>query len=222
MTQSIWMKIDREQLENPPALLTPEDECYFLREYTAGGGYAASVGNQLIENFKKKRETEGTAQWTWKKRAARQFARELADLLGDEQATLVAIPPSKVRDDDAFDPRFDLLAENLREFCPNITIEEPLVRKESVKALHEGGERNLRSIYKSLRWAGFEEEPPERIYLVDDVLTRGTSYRACKLLLQKHHPGLEVIGLFWTRCIWKNDAAAIFADDIDPEEDDSS
>jgi hypothetical protein len=62
MERPVWMKIDLSQLENPPKHLRTEDECYFLREYTAHGGYNSSEGNQDVDNFKKKRETENTAQ----------------------------------------------------------------------------------------------------------------------------------------------------------------
>jgi predicted amidophosphoribosyltransferase len=71
------------------------------------------------------------------------------------------------------------------------------------------------AIYSSLRWVGFRGEAPSQVVLIDDVLTSGTSYRACKRLIREHHPNMDVIGLFWTRCIWKNSAAEDFAEDIE-------
>ena len=37
--------------------LTPEDDCYFLGEYTARKGFVFSATNQLVLNFKKSRDS---------------------------------------------------------------------------------------------------------------------------------------------------------------------
>lgn len=39
--------------------LAADDECYFLREYTAGGGFQAGETNQLILNLKKSPDRRG-------------------------------------------------------------------------------------------------------------------------------------------------------------------
>lgn len=216
MPADAWIRVDLDHLDNPPALLRPSDDCYFLREYTSHGGYAASTGNQDIENFKKERHLEGTPQWHYKGVAARKFARELAALIGDDPWTLMAIPTSKLKSDAEYDPRFDMLFDHLKRHCPQVRIVEPLRRRQSVQALHKGGDRRIRAVYDSLHWVGFDDDPPSELVLLDDVLTHGTSYRACMKHIHQHHPDMELAGVFWTRCIWP-DAPE---DDDDDEDDD--
>ena len=47
--------------------LTPDDECYFLGEYTARKGYAFGATNQLVLNFKKPMTKRTTAQWRYRR-----------------------------------------------------------------------------------------------------------------------------------------------------------
>jgi len=88
--------------------LTPEDECYFLGEYTARKGYAFSATNQLILNFKKSMDKRATAQWRYKERAIEEAAAAFRAALNSEWldgATLVPIPPSKSKSDALYDDR---------------------------------------------------------------------------------------------------------------------
>ena len=88
--------------------LTPEDECYFLGEYTARKGYAFSATNQLILNFKKSMAKRATAQWRYKERAIEEAAAAFRAALNSEWldgATLVPIPPSKSKSDALYDDR---------------------------------------------------------------------------------------------------------------------
>jgi hypothetical protein len=88
--------------------LTPEDECYFLREYTRGVGYQASDTNQLIANLKKSTERRGQRDYPYKQQAIEIVGREFRSALNLEwlkTATLVPIPPSSSRDDPHFDDR---------------------------------------------------------------------------------------------------------------------
>jgi hypothetical protein len=54
--------------------LTPEDNCYFLGEYTARKGFAFSATNQLVLNFKKSMDKRGTPEWWYKDRAIDEVA----------------------------------------------------------------------------------------------------------------------------------------------------
>jgi hypothetical protein len=61
--------------------LTATDECWFLREYTAGAGYAHSATNDLISNFKKPVAKKGGPEWKYKTLAIQQIAGELDRVL---------------------------------------------------------------------------------------------------------------------------------------------
>jgi hypothetical protein len=50
--------------------LSPEDECYYLGEYTARKGYAFSPINDLVQNLKKPMDRRGKPEWRYKEWAA--------------------------------------------------------------------------------------------------------------------------------------------------------
>ena len=56
--------------------LTPDDDCYYLREYTSHKGSGASDTNNLILNFKKEPDRVGRPEWRYKEEAVRQLAAE--------------------------------------------------------------------------------------------------------------------------------------------------
>jgi hypothetical protein len=87
--------------------LEASDLCFFLREYTKGGGYQASETNQLIINLKKEPKYRGTPSWKYKARAIAKCATELRSALLNylNGWTVVPIPPSKAKDDPGHDDR---------------------------------------------------------------------------------------------------------------------
>jgi hypothetical protein len=53
-----------DELTRPDhSYLTAEDDCFFLGEYTARGGYSFSDTNQLVLNFKKDMSKRGQPEW---------------------------------------------------------------------------------------------------------------------------------------------------------------
>lgn len=194
----LWKKIEQHDL---PRYLTPGDVCYHAREYIAGGGWQASEANQLILNFKKGPEKKATGEWYWKVRAIEQFAREVADL-SLKDFCLVAIPTSKPNGHPQHDERFYLMLGELHRLRPKWHIEEPIVRAAPCQAQHEGGNRSIHAARRTMRWEGFEAIPSKGVFLIDDVLTWGTNFKACQQMIREHHPDLPVGGLFWARTIW--------------------
>src|SRR6202000_181619 len=112
---ALLSKID-ELLLPEHSSLDSSDECYFLREYTAGRGFAFSETNNLISNFKKPPALAGTSQGFYKELALEQLAAELRGSLGAgwlKTATLVPIPPSKAADHPDHDDRLSRLLAKL-------------------------------------------------------------------------------------------------------------
>lgn len=185
-----------ETLPNPPSNLDlNQDTCYFAREFISGGGFAFGT-NQLIFNFKKGPEKKGTVEWSYKESAVKQFAAELPF---KKPSTIAFIPTSKRRDDTRYDPRFDMLADELGLLCPFISIEEPIEIAASREAVHyQHGPRSVADYLTTYRWIGFRNQPVDRLIVVDDVLTSGAQFKAYKATVQKHCPELDVIGVFWS------------------------
>ena len=88
--------------------LAEDDQCAFIGEYTARAGYQHSETNQLILNLKKGMDRRGRPEWRYKEAAIKEVERALEAVLSDwalNDCTFVPMPPSKTRDDPAYDDR---------------------------------------------------------------------------------------------------------------------
>jgi len=203
-----WQKLDINVIQNPPRWLTRDDECYYAREFTVRGGYQASQTNQLIFNLKKTIDRQGQPDWPYKQQAIAQFAKELASLL-TRAGVVMCIPPSKPKDDPFYDNRLDDVLNKLVQYNPKIQVVSPIVRTTAVKAKHEGGPRDPDIELQSLHWQGLTvPRVPSYMILVDDIITSGSSFNACRQLILHNVPNVRVIGVFWARAIDKGPQAS--------------
>jgi hypothetical protein len=196
----LWKRIEISTLEHPPALLGADDICYYARDYISKGGYKSSEANQLILNLKKDISKKGTHEWQYKIRAIKQFSTELAGGLLQDYA-VAFIPTSKLIDDPACDPRWEILKDELASARPDLKFKRPIVRRESCSAVHSGGARKMAAIRATLDWRGFKNVP-DTIILIDDVITAGAHFKVCKNMILERHPDVKVYGIFWARTIW--------------------
>lgn len=172
-------------------------------EYFVGHGYRGE-GNDIITNFKKGQELKGTPQYRWKKwaigRAADVF-REILDLKALEEWTLIPVPPRQCREDKLYDDRLvKLVAQICRE--TNVDNRELLYCHETRPSTNpkDGPKLTINDIYKNLRIDKQLVKPmPRKIILVDDVLTAGKNFKACKRMLLEHFPNIPIVGMFIAR-----------------------
>lgn len=196
-------KID-ELLLPEYSYLDGSDECYFLREYTAGRGYAFSETNNLISNFKKPPSRAGTSQGFYKDQALEQLAAELRGSLGEgwlKTATLVPIPPSKAIDHPDHDDR---LARLLAKLAPGPLDIRLLLRQEkTTDAAHLSPHRpRPEAIAANYRVnLALLTPKPAALAIVDDVLTTGAHFKAARQVLRPHFPGIPMIGIFLARTV---------------------
>jgi len=198
----MWRKLDVAQ--TLPHYIAPDDLIYYAREYISGGQASASPCNQLILNFKKSPSRKGKPDWRYKAIATAQFARELASGIKDG-AALAAIPSSKCKSDPEYDCRFEDLFARLKQLMPTVAIEWPFLLKTSVTSRHSGGNRRPDEFYDNLEWVGFVN-PKDHIILVDDVITTGSGFVGAKRMINEHHPEMRVVGVFWGKTIWLDEA----------------
>lgn len=183
--------------------LTPEDTCYFLGEYTARKGYAFSVTNNLVLNFKKPVTRRGQAQWQYKEQAIVQAAAAFRASLNVEWlnvATLVPIPPSKAKTDPLYDDRLVRMLKAIRA-TPALDVRELIIQTQSTDAVHDQTTRprpdQIEAIYQVD--ASLKTPAPTVIGLFDDILTTGAHFRAAQAVLQRAFPGVRIIGVFIAR-----------------------
>lgn len=196
---ALWKTLDK--VENPPYFLDAElrPKCYFAREYIAKGGYQASECNQLILNLKKPMSRQGTNEWRWKVRAIQQFVQELGGF-SDADYAVMAIPTSKSRQDPEYDDRLDQVVQLFAASKTKIAVVAPIERLQTEQAHHLGRTRSIRDIVNSLNWVGFDDVPGT-LLMVDDVITCGTNFMACRQMILQRHPHIDIHGAFWARTV---------------------
>ena len=198
-----WKKFD--PVFGMPTNMEGGENCYYARERLSKGGFGASVANQLTDNFKIDPAVESSHPYRWNKHkvgAVNQFADELAGFLPKEIA-ISAIPPHAKRGDEEFDPRFDMLFDALRRIRPDLRPCEPVIQSRSTIPAHLADERpSIEEILSTLQYVGFSGSAPKHLVLIDDVVTAGKHFSACRRLILANALGIHIYGVFWAKTIW--------------------
>ena len=186
-------------------LLNSEDNCFFLYERTSGRGYSYSCANQLVANIKKHPVNSSPAELIHKRKAIRQCSDALRKVLKPEclkQAVLVPVPPSKKMGDPAYDDRMEKICQGIG---PNTDVRKIVIQGESMVPSHERGGDRI-SVADLLGAYTIDEKlvsPAKRyIFVVDDVLTVGTHYRAMHTILSERFSDAEISGIFIARRVF--------------------
>lgn len=204
MSYHKWKKLS-EIFNGRPYLLDDEDidKCYVAREYISHGGYNASDTNNLIQNFKMGSHVP-ESRLHYRNNAIEIFATELLELFNSSDfinQIIIVIPSSKIKTDVEYDDRMDKVCLILKNNV-NIQILEPIRRKSSRLARHTmSDKRDIDTEYNELEWISDElgnlDNGNATVIILDDVITSGASYKACKKIIHEHYPNLEVYGVFW-------------------------
>lgn len=151
----------------------------------------------------------------WVKDARHDVLRRIAELCKEQESkalkgtfgpdvTLVPVPRSAPRrTPDTLWPGLSL-ATALFEHALGRDVQKLLVRTQAVPDAHgsAGGERpTVSTLSGSLRWRGDLGSNLERILLVDDVVTRGTTFLSARDVIQDIQPELEVEGFAAIRTV---------------------
>ena len=207
---SHFLEID-ELVRSDHWYLEPEDECYYIGEYTARGGHACSETNQLIHNFKKSLERRGRPEWNYKERAISTIANLIrANIRNDAVLTFVPIPPSKSKDHPLYDDRMSRVLSSASSGRLS-DVRELIVQIRSVEATHLSNERPSPDdlLQNYLLDEALCMPEPKLIFLVDDVLTTGCHFKAAKRLLSARFPNVRIVGLFVARRVPNSDFDAL-------------
>jgi len=190
------------------AHLSATDQCYFLREYTSGRGFAHSETNRLILNLKKSPDRRGFPDWRYKDEAIRQVAREFRESLNPDRlsgVTFVPMPSSKQKHDPLYDDRM-LRVLHALDPARTLDIRELLLISQSIAPAHT---LSVRPTIEQLI-ANYEIDETlvrvrpalKSIALVDDVITTGAHFVAAKRALAVRFPGVLIRGLFVARRVF--------------------
>jgi predicted amidophosphoribosyltransferase len=164
--------------------------------------------NKLIINLKKPMDRRGRPEWPYKIQAIQEAGRALRaaiDALNPRWlslATLVPVPPSKVRTDPMYDDRMLEVLQALAQGI-QVDIREIVLQRENMDAAHGG---DVRPCVENLVAACYIDAnlvlPPPRVFgIIDDVLTTGSHFKAVQKVLRARFPGVETYGIFIARRI---------------------
>lgn len=124
----------------------------------------------------------------------------------DPDVTLVPAPRSKPQRGDALWPT-RVLCERVRMAGLGADVVPYLRRTERVAESKSSSGADRPGLDTHLRSIEVEESilPPNRITVVDDVVTRGATLLACKILLEDAFPGCEVNAFAFVRTVSERD-----------------
>jgi hypothetical protein len=131
------------------------------------------------------------------------YCESFPHVLTIEETIIIPIPPSKIRSHPLYDDRLIQTLNIFGNYFPSADIREILSFRENLRASHEGPPRPTpEEIYQNL----IVDESlcritKAKIVLVDDVITAGAHFKACKAKLSEYFPDTEVIGIFIARRI---------------------
>ena len=189
--------------------LDDSDDCYCLGLYHPRHGYQGGDLNQLIYNLKKRPTSKNSNPQAYrhKRKAILRISSALRQSMNESclnnEITLVPVPPSKIIGDPDYDDRILQICNQMVKGLDSPHVLDLLSMKKSLVASHLANterpskvelENNLR-----LNTPPANQKPRPYIILVDDVITSGAHYSACKEVLTKHYPKVMVMGMFVAR-----------------------
>ncbi len=191
------------------AILLFADELYSTGDFTIGKHAEHSPMNALIHNYKKKPTRKGQPDWPFKeesiKVAADRFRISILQTIGIrdrfKKAILVPTPPSHAKNSPEYDDRNLNLLTYLNSHSD---IRELILQKESREPLHKSRARNPKELEMNyyLNPSTNLDLGDSEVWLFDDVLTKGTHFRAMSDFLRSHYPNVKTVGFYIARSVY--------------------
>lgn len=213
MSEREWQQVD-EMWRAGRGNLNESDLCffYFVRD---DRGFRGSHDNDVMYDFKHDpaQYPPGTRPYEHKMKAVEECAGHLAGFLEANKETfrgldvcLVPMPTSHPRGSESFDSRIDLVCEMATERVAWVGVHKVLDVTSDLPKSHLGGSRDVEFLSENIVC---HRIPPTTVptfaILVDDVLTTGAHYAACKRAMRAANPRVEVMGLFLSIYVRRSD-----------------
>ncbi len=197
--------------------LDEDDECFYIGEYTSRQGYGYSKINQAIYNLKiePKVQHENPYRYQYKTQTiaaiGQCFRSNIKTEYLEQHATIIPIPPSKTRTHPDYDDRILQICNKIVADIANPDVQDIIVPNVDMAATHEQEHKptpdELYAAYTIECQAAYR--PRGITILVDDVLTTGSHFKACKRLINERFPETHVIGFFAARRVIANPFEAL-------------
>lgn len=188
--------------------LNTTDQIRYWRTYTPKENYHFSETNRLIQNFKISPQEKH--RLIHKKAAIEQIAHEFMQLIPDQvyqNFTFVPIPPSKPLNHPEYDDRLIQVLKQVQKEKNNLDFRMLITQQQSTSAAHTmplGQRLNIQQLYELYTFNKPDPPPMQKIVIFDDVLTKGTHFKAMQKIINQHYPQVPTIGLFIALSIYAN------------------
>lgn len=195
----LWKKMDSTFGVAPIHLLVTQCEIWYAREYDRNDRVEGTA-KSLILNFKKDITIKGSNPnaWFYRNRDLRQFGDELLRLFKDRSYHIMAVPGSKPWGSNENNQRFQDLFDYMYKKQNNLIVHWPIDAIDSVpSSSRDTAPRDPELIKSNYKWCGFLQAIPEKIIIIDDVVTSGAHFRATVEFLKSKGFNGEIKGVFW-------------------------
>ena len=196
-----------DQFNQPYYINVDEDICYYFLEYTSKVGYNYNDSNNIVFNFKSTHPNS----IRYKRNAISYFANliinDISNLL-PKDTIYIAAPTSKTRNSALFDDRLDQVVNilNIKGLSTSLKLEA----LSDITPSHSSGQnRNITDIKNNIIFYGFDPTRFQvndfiKVAIVDDVITTGAHFKACKERILEKYPKAIVYGIFLAKTVWIN------------------
>lgn len=176
--------------------LNSDDACYYFLDYKLNSGFEA---NSLVFNFKKDLLFKNHPSWYYRNEAIKEFAKMINNAflnINKNIFNIIPMPTSKPKNSTEFNNRLIQTMEELLKLDNSYKIFDCFDVQNNLVPAHYNGYRNPNDLKQEILFY-----PPnffdKNIVLIDDVLTTGGHFKACKnILLEKLDPNINIVGLF--------------------------
>lgn len=201
--------IKLDELERQKRIdLSATDQCRYWRAYTPKENYSFSETNRLIQNFKISPQEKH--RLIHKKAATKQIAHEFMQITPDQvyqNFTFVPVPPSKPINHPEYDDRLIQVLKQVQKEKNNLDFRMLITQQQPTSAAHSmplGQRLNIQQLYELYAFNDLGFSAPKKIVIFDDVLTKGTHFKAMQKIINQHYPQVPTIGLFIALSIYAN------------------
>lgn len=202
----LFRKID-ELTRGDHSFIDINSDCYYFAEYPSGDNPENKQNPiySLIHNIKKPMNRQHLPEWRYKMRDLNTCSQTLRSLFTQTgniaDVTLVPIPPSKSKTNQAYDPRITQILNGIQPYFPDCDIRELLNSNVDMVSSHESP---VRPTIEEIAGNYVIDESlipgcRQKIILVDDVLTTGAHFCAAKRKILERMPNAEISGYFIAR-----------------------
>lgn len=189
--------------------LEASDTCLYMGDYLSRQKYDCSPMNNLISNLK--RPLNYAPNVLEHKTGAIDTVAEIMNRLVRDtkefkDSVFVPAPPSAEKNDPMYDNRLIQILQ-----MANIEYREMVIRKASRPAQHSSDEKRLPPKEHSKEYfvdTSTLTPCPSRIFIFDDILTTGSTFKAIQIVLRHHFPDIPINGFFVARRVPPNSGEA--------------